>query len=445
MNKVKSFNERVRAQKLLVFDIGKNEATYCKLGDSKAQTIDVSDITKIVMEYPGYAMTVEDCHMAPRTRKSMSQHYTEPKLNAFYKTAEHNDVVCMNWPQKLTPKALSYSKLEKSDEYDPVAIAQYLHASRTLDYIPEVKLKLPPTSYEYSKKDLATFAMREDRSILINYLRSNEDGAYKDYALGKSDPVVERIINLIPELLEVVSLDVAHFLGIANLSVLRKPTTYNKDKGSREFVAPAGIYNKASFEGIRFPVLRTLMCCFIGQIKEDETGDLYVSSDFIYQPAAEHEPKKLMSWSYASGNGNRHKGLWGFCPWHQNAGVMASDLKHWGLKSVIFAYCKSDDELKKLSKSKQKEITIVAQAINDSIQFADKFLKTEDEEKNSGYRNKLAGEQTPTEMRYHTACKQYFRKTCRTVFNFYRERLSSGKPIKQCNLSDYCDQIPLFE
>ena len=193
MNKVKSFNERVRAQKLLVFDIGKNEATYCKFGDSKAQTIDVSDITKIVMEYPGYAMTVEDCHMAPRTRKSMSQHYTEPKLNSFYKTAEHNDVVCMNWPQKLTPKALSYSKLEKSDEYDPVAIAQYLYASRTLDYIPEVKLKLPPTSYEYSKKDLATFAMREDRSILINYLRSNEDGAYKDYALGKSDPVVERI------------------------------------------------------------------------------------------------------------------------------------------------------------------------------------------------------------------------------------------------------------
>ena len=87
MNRVRSFNERVRAQKLLVFDIGKNEATYCKLGDSKAQTIDVSDITKIVMEYPGYAMTVEDCHMAPRTRKSMSQHYTEPKLNAFYKTA----------------------------------------------------------------------------------------------------------------------------------------------------------------------------------------------------------------------------------------------------------------------------------------------------------------------------------------------------------------------
>ena len=49
MNKVKSFNERVRAQKLLVVDIGKNEATYCKLGDSKAQTIDVSDITKIVV------------------------------------------------------------------------------------------------------------------------------------------------------------------------------------------------------------------------------------------------------------------------------------------------------------------------------------------------------------------------------------------------------------
>ena len=47
-------------------------------------------------------------------------------------------------------------------------------------------------------------------SILINYLRSNEDGAYKDYALGKSDPVVERIINLIPELLEAVPQDVAH-------------------------------------------------------------------------------------------------------------------------------------------------------------------------------------------------------------------------------------------
>lgn len=299
------FRVRVTNRKFITLDCGKNSATY--FDGETVFTISHQELLELPIKYPGYAFVGEDAHFGvPRTNKSLAQPFTAPELQGLYELCRENDVILRLFPQKSTPRAKLYSKLEKSDLDDPKSIYKLV-----LDF-EEIKLKTPKTFFESTKTQREGYRMKDKLNKVLNYAR------YGDY----SDKNAIWLKNNIEKLIPLLSEDAKKCFNLDEATCRYKVS--NKKKGFK-----AG---DLRINQISIPQLYSILASMQGEIDEE-------SLDILPNKVVRNSTGDLPSWTFAK------KHLFCFSPFHQKGGVARSNLYHHGKKNWIIKQVKNKYEV----------------------------------------------------------------------------------------------------
>ena len=152
-----------------VIDCGQNTASIfdATSGEDRAKIVShdhLLDLPNLLP--PGSSICGEYAHFGcPRQKYSLSQPFTAFKLSKWYEDLRQNQIDLWLFPQKSTPRAISWSGLEKGDEFDPVAIYNLLQA------FPEISLMRPPRTFEESEFMLAAWEYKDLTNKILNVAR----------------------------------------------------------------------------------------------------------------------------------------------------------------------------------------------------------------------------------------------------------------------------------
>lgn len=303
-----NFRVRVNNYKFITLDCGKNSATY--FDGEKVFIISHQELLELPIKYPGYAFVGEDAHFGvPRTNKSLAQPFTAPQLQSFYELCRENDVILRLFPQKSTPRAKLYSKLEKSDLDDPKSIYKLV-----LDF-QEIKLKIPKMFFESTAVQREGYRMKSKLNKVLNYAR------YGDYSDKNADWLEDNMEELISRLSE----DAKKCFNLDESTCRYKVSS--EKKGFK-----AGDLN---FKKISKPQLYSILASIQGSIDEE-------SLDILPTKIIRNSTGDLPSWTFAK------KHLFCFSPFHQKGGVARSNLYYHGKRNWIIKQVKEkyDENLK---------------------------------------------------------------------------------------------------
>jgi hypothetical protein len=299
------FRVRVNNRKFITLDCGKNSATY--FDGETVFTITHQELLELPTKYPGYAFVGEDAHFGvPRTNDSLAQPFKAPELQRWYKLCRENDVILRLFPQKSTPRAKLYSKLEKSDLDDPKSIYKLV-----LDF-QEIKLKTPKSCFESTEVQKEGHRMKSKLNKVLNYAR------YGDY----SDQNAIWLKNNIEKLILSLSEDAKKCFNLDEATCRYKVN--NKKKGFK--------VGDLKMNEISIPQLYSILASMQGEIDED-------SLNILPNKVVRNSTGDLPSWTFAK------KHLFCFSPFHQKGGVARSNLYYHGKKNWVIKQVKNKYEV----------------------------------------------------------------------------------------------------
>ena len=165
-----------------VIDCGRNTSTIYSTSSDSCKTITHDQLMLLPKSLPsGSVVVCEAAHLrSPRTKFSRSQPFTEEELFELYASFREKNITLKLFPQKSTPRACSYSGLEKSDENDPKSIAILLKDFKplfdSLENPPRDEMTTPIREASYEYKKLTSAFINVARREPIPY---REDGCSK--------------------------------------------------------------------------------------------------------------------------------------------------------------------------------------------------------------------------------------------------------------------------
>lgn len=380
----------------------------------------------------------------PRKPLSRAQTMTEQGLFRFQALCKENDIIFKLWPEKSTPSALAYSKLEKSDENDPKAIYLWLkdHPERF------VKLQNPSKSFEPNLEYKVGWALRKLCTKRLNYCRGVEPAYTDDLISTFVRENIDALLDRLPE-------STVSFLGMTEddrkkekitsyelkedyLDALISQFTKKKKKPSETYLkivtflesngktdrkvikdtlglksysqldtlTKKGILNKTvdinvlpwQDNQIRFRLLCTLlapmMCPISGNVTQNELTEAVPTFKFS------------------------KKHIFVFGPNHHKGGVARSTLKHW----IFPPWLKKEGEV-------------------EGFDFTRKVLKSGTSDK---FKTVQPGEFTKEETDFFQPKKKEFRDYCRIIYQAYRDMIYEKLRTNQLQYEEV-DGIVMYE
>lgn len=327
------FRRRIDEGRLITLDCGKNNASFYDGNDRLNEDVEglkgVSEIISplLILElasnpkYKGFSMVAEDAHFGvPRSEDSLSQPFRDDQLTKFYKDCRDNDIILRLFPQKSTPRAISYSGLEKSDETDPISIY------KVVKDFPSISLRKPPESFKPSNVRKEGYEHKKLLNKKLNFARRF------DY----NDTNGQWIKDNIKEISSALSSTAQDAFQINEESILYKKG--NKKKGIKK--------GDVNYNNIKLTQLCTILAVFRGKMSLDPlTGQPCISDELIKREYT----NDLVKWKFAK------KHIFGFSPMHQRGGVARSNLTHHGSRNYIIRKAKEKEKLILNSKVKDPE------------------------------------------------------------------------------------------
>lgn len=262
---------------MIILDVGKNEAHFFNVKTEETGSIKLEDLVEL--NIPGIdgvnQIVIEDAHLRSRERNSLAQPFDYDQLIQLKINAEAKGINIKLFPQMSTPKARMLCGItEKNDINDVTAIGNYIIKYPRI--INSLKNFNPKTLDEFRTLNKCKWKDREQLTKDVNGARN----------LGyEGDEVSAFIDDNVRYLYE--NLDDVHreMLGLT-VKFAGKPKEYVSCTRNRLYT-----------------VVSTLM-------KPD--GSLRLRSDV----------QKLPYWRYVK------ETYFGMTPYHMNAGVVASNVKH---------------------------------------------------------------------------------------------------------------------
>lgn len=152
---------------MIVLDCGKNTATIYDSSTDTCKVISHMDVLKLPEELnEGSTVVAEYAHLGcPRQKYSLSQPFTENLLQDLYARFRAKGITLKLFPQQSTPRATSFSGLEKSDLNDPRSI--YL----LLQKFPQISLMNPPVSFEIEDIVQEGWEWKDTTNKILNVAR----------------------------------------------------------------------------------------------------------------------------------------------------------------------------------------------------------------------------------------------------------------------------------
>jgi len=293
----------------VVVDCGKNNSTM--FNGKETQSLSHDEVLNLPFNLEkGTTIISEYAHLGvPRTLKSLSQPFTKHQLKSFYDTCEAREISLRLFPQKSTPRAIEYSKFEKSDETDPEAIYNLIQ-----DF-PQTSLMNPPKDFELTESRREGFKWKEEINLILNHSRS------QDYE-GKA---YEWIINNIEKIDNLLSDTARSAFKIERYKVSNKNKGFQKGDININKLAKAQMCS----------ILATLM----GGIEKDFlTEEAFIN----FKPRLRVLTGRFAGWNFVK------RYVLCMSPFHLRGGVARSNLYYHGLKNWVIAQSKLEGvDLKK--------------------------------------------------------------------------------------------------
>lgn len=272
-----------------VLDCGKNHSTLFDSESKQVKTISHEEVLELYKTLePNSILICEYAHLGcERKTLSLSQPFTAEELLTLYENLKENNITLKLFPQQSTPRACSYSGLEKKDENDPVSIYNLIQ-----DF-PQISMMNPPKDFNPSDKVQDGWDLKKAINNTLNVARrfkykSDEDSNTSD---------IKFYIN---KMIEELSDETKDAFCISE-DCLYKQSTKNNEKG------------ELRMDGISKVQIYSILACL-----QDEAGKL-----------RKRKNGKFISWNFAK----RH--LICMTPFHRRGGVARSNLYHHGMKNYI--------------------------------------------------------------------------------------------------------------
>jgi hypothetical protein len=275
---------------MYILDCGRNTATIYNSTTDTCDVITHEELLNLPETLSAGSLVIcEKAHLAIlRTRKSRSQPFDADTLLDLYHRFEQNNVVLKLFPEMSTPRACSYSGLEKNDINDPKSI--YL----LLSDFPEIQLMNPPKSFEATPLRQEMCEFKEDTNIILNVARVGN---------SKDNYLVDKCGIWMVNNLELIA---------SNLSPQAKECFNLTDK-NRYKKGKTG-FKLNNQEGIKKGQIYSVVCTLV-----DDEGNKRI------RPST----GELAGWNFVK------QSVFGMSPHHRRGGVARSNLYYHGMMSYI--------------------------------------------------------------------------------------------------------------
>ena len=355
-------------ENVYILDCGKNGATISHNGQPTTYLAH-AEILDLPNKLPkGSLLLSEYAHLGcPRQEYSMSQPLEDVELKRLYDSCVNNYITLRLFPQKSTPRASSYSDMEKGDEFDPIAIYNLLK-----DF-PSIKLMRPPKSFIASKKIEEMWKHKDITNKILNVARMKPRNSTDGYDIsGKSgDKNTKWIVENIHYIYDNLSAEARDCFGFYFHS---KTTGPKKNRGKLKIKSA----NKWHFKMAQIYSILAVLRDHKGELrKRESTGDFISNND----------AKRYI-----------------FCmsPYHHRGGVARSNLYYHGAMNWI------------ISKAKDQGVDLKRK------------VKIIDNDGKENSRRIRRGHFTPEEEAVFLPYRQIYSRACMEVYRLFKMMLSEN-------------------
>ena len=283
-------------------DWGKNIGTLTDWNSKSSKTLSVTEFLKLPKILPAGSVIVgENTHFGcPKQKLSHSQPFTAEFLNSFHEEFKKNNITFLLFPEKLTPTARQYSKIDvKSDRNDTLAILNYINSGRCV------------TSF---RKPVEDFGAEKFQVTEGNHYTA-ELNMYLNYArrfnyMADDDKISEWIKQVIHEAIDYLSPEAQKIFGLDESSRYKKD---NIKKGIKK--------GDINFNKLKMCQIYPIAAVF--KTYEGETRKRFLTKD-------------LTGWYFIQ------RYVFHFSPWHLRGGVARSNFFHHGIENYAIAKLKID-------------------------------------------------------------------------------------------------------
>ena len=276
---------------MYVIDCGTNKSTIYDSETDNCRVITHEELLELPNKLPEGSLVVSEySHLGcERTRFSRSQPFTARELLNLYYDFEQNNIKLKLFPQKSTPRACSYSGLEKSDLNDPKSI--YL----LLKDFPEISLMNPPETFSLSKIREESYEYKKYTSAYINAARRGDNPYTEDECSKFIRDNIETFAGSLSETAKSV-------FGLSN------DCRYKKN-------------GKINFNKVKMQAIYAVVCTLL-----DDEGNIRV------RPST----GEIAGWQYIK------RYVLCMTPFHFRGGVARSNLYYHGLKNWVIKQVKEN-------------------------------------------------------------------------------------------------------
>jgi hypothetical protein len=293
----------------VVVDCGKNNSTI--FNGHKTKSLSHDEVLNLPCHLEkGTTIISEYAHLGvPRTLKSLSQPFTKNQLKSFYDNCEAREISLKLFPQKSTPRAIEYSRFEKSDETDPEAIYNLVQ-----DF-PQISLMNPPKDFEASESRHEGFKWKKEINLILNHSRSQD---YEGEAYRWIIDNIQKIDNLLSD-------------TSRSAFKIERYKVGNKNKGFQKGDININKLAKAQ------------MCSVLATLMGGIDRDLLTEEAFInFKPRLRVSTGSFAGWNFVK------RYVLCMTPFHLRGGVARSNIYYHGLKNWVRAQAKLEGvDLKK--------------------------------------------------------------------------------------------------
>ena len=311
------FTADVGQGKVHVYDSG-NDVFHGKLPEENLINLNIPGLKE------GDSLVVECAHLRESHRYTLAQPFNFNQLTQLQENAKERGVTIRLFPQKSTPKARKLAGVEaidKTDEVDTKAIAQFLLKDRSAFYA--LKEFVPTRLTDFQEKNDSVFDYIQLCNEDINPAKTS------GYGFDKKIPYEDNVSRWIKK----YALKLTEYLK-GDIELIEAIGLKFDKKGNLKIAVPNRIYT------------------LVHSIIRPDNDELRVRPDLGLVP----------NWKYIKAH------YLGCKPFHMNQGVAASNYKHWMRRAVSeyaypdkssanatdFQVGMSFDELSKLKEARTK-------------------------------------------------------------------------------------------
>jgi len=188
-------------------DWGKNIGTLTEWTSKSSKTLSLTDFLNLPKILPSGSIIVgENTHFGcPKQKLSHSQPFTAEVLNVFHKEFKKHNITFLLFPEKLTPTARQYSKIEvKSDRNDTLAILNYINSGRCVTSFRKPVEDFGAEKFQVTEGNHYTAEL----NMYLNYARRFNYMADDDHISTWIKEIIHEAVNyLTPEAQKIFGLD----------------------------------------------------------------------------------------------------------------------------------------------------------------------------------------------------------------------------------------------